>query len=135
MQSLRVTASTDRNRSRNRCGPKKVSRTSSSRSGCSSSSMLTSYRAVSIPGKLVWMRIVWKDDTISNGGVFRLHLVAEQLVECAVQLGVLPFELPAEVFLEVRVGESAWHPLLEREPLGGRRTPAALDGQLLRTDR
>ena len=67
----RVTASTDRNRSRNRCGAKNASRTKPSRSGCSSSLIPTSYRAVSMPGKLVWIRIVSNDDTISSGGVFR----------------------------------------------------------------
>ena len=46
-----------------------------------------------------------------------MDLVAQQLVEGPVQLRVLPLELPAEMLLEIGVGEPARHRLLEGERL------------------
>ena len=47
----------------------------------------------------------------------QVYLVAQQLVEGAVQLRVLSLELPTEMLLEVGVGEPARHALLEGERL------------------
>ena len=48
-------------------------------------------------------------------GRLQVDLVPEELVQCAIQFRVGSLELPAEIALQVGVGEPSRHPLLESE--------------------
>ena len=53
-----------------------------------------------------------------QGRRFEVHLIAQQLVERVVQLGIAALELPTEALIEVSIGKAAGHRLLKGERVG-----------------